>query len=91
MTVREEIEQLKEDFVATLTHDLKVPILAEKNMLSFLLSNKFGELTEKQKEALVHLKNSNQELVELVETFKSPKLLHFDTVDSLMYPMTPPR
>lgn len=63
----QEVEQLKEDFVATLTHDLKVPILAEKNMLSFLLTNKFGELTEKQKEAIVHLKNSNQELVELVE------------------------
>ena len=30
-----EVEELKEDFVATLTHDLKVPILAEKNMLSF--------------------------------------------------------
>ena len=25
-----EVEKLKEDFVATLTHDLKVPILAEK-------------------------------------------------------------
>ena len=62
-----EVEQLKEDFVATLTHDLKVPITAEKNMLSFLLNNRFGELNEKQKEAVVHLKNSNQELLELVE------------------------
>ena len=69
-----EVEQLKEDFVATLTHDLKVPIMAEKNMLSFLLDNRFGELNEKQKEAVSHLKNSNQELVELVqillETYK---------------------
>jgi len=62
-----EIEELKEDFVATITHDLKVPILAEKNMLAFLLDNRFGELTDRQKEALVHLKNSNKELVELVE------------------------
>ena len=30
-----EVEKLKEDFVATLTHDLKVPILAEKNMLNY--------------------------------------------------------
>ena len=29
--VLKEVEELKEDFVATLTHDLKVPILAEKN------------------------------------------------------------
>lgn len=62
-----EIEELKEDFVATITHDLKVPILAEKNMLGFLLDNRFGELNDTQKEALVHLKNSNKELVELVE------------------------
>ena len=62
-----EVEELKEDFVATLTHDLKVPILAEKNMLSFLLDNRFGELNEKQHQALMHLKNSNKELVELVE------------------------
>ena len=62
-----EVEQLKEDFVATLTHDLKVPIMAEKNLLAFLLDNKFGDLNEKQKEAVVLLKNSNQELVELVE------------------------
>lgn len=62
-----EVEELKEDFVATITHDLKVPILAEKNMLNFLLDNRFGELTERQKEALNHLKNSNKELVELVE------------------------
>ena len=63
----QEVEQLKEDFVATLTHDLKVPIMAEKNMLSFLLNNRFGELNDYQKEALTHLQNSNRELVELVE------------------------
>lgn len=62
-----EIEQIKEDFVATLTHDLKVPIIAEKNMLQFLLENRFGELNEKQREAIVHLQHSNKELIELVE------------------------
>ena len=67
INVLKEIEELKEDFVATLTHDLKVPILAEKNMLNFLLDKRFGELNEKQTEALLHLKNSNKELVELVE------------------------
>lgn len=64
---QKEIVKLKEDFVATLTHDLKVPIIAENNMLNFLLENRFGELNDKQKEAVFHLKNSNKELVELVE------------------------
>jgi len=69
-----EIETLKEDFVATLTHDLKVPIVAESNMINFLLDGKFGEISERQKVALLNMKNSNQELVELVqiilETYK---------------------
>lgn len=65
--IQKEIEKIKEDFVATLTHDLKVPIIAESNMLNFLMENRFGELSEKQKEAVSHIKNSNKELIELVE------------------------
>lgn len=61
-----EIETLKEDFVATLTHDLKVPIIAESNMLNFLLSEKFGTLNEKQTEAIQNMQVSNDELLDLV-------------------------
>lgn len=74
VTTEREIETLKEDFVATLTHDLKVPIIAESNILNFLLNGKFGEISEKQEIALLNMKNSNQELIELVqiilETYK---------------------
>ena len=38
---QKEIETLKEDFIATLTHDLKVPIVAESNMLDLLIAKKF--------------------------------------------------
>ena len=67
-TNEKEIESLKEDFVATLTHDLKVPIIAETNMLDFFLSKKFGELNNTQIEALNTMKASNSELLELVQT-----------------------
>lgn len=74
VTTEREIETLKEDFVATLTHDLKVPIVAESNIINFLLDGKFGEINEKQQYALLNMKTSNQELVELVqiilETYK---------------------
>ncbi|MCD8377749.1 MAG: ATP-binding protein [Candidatus Gastranaerophilales bacterium] len=66
-TNQKEIESLKEDFVATLTHDLKVPIIAEANMLEFFLSEKFGKLNEKQKEALNTMQSSNKELLDLVQ------------------------
>ncbi len=62
------LQKFKEDFVATLTHDLKVPIIAELNALDFLLSGRFGELNEKQIEALKLMKGSNEELIELSET-----------------------
>ena len=74
VTNEREIETLKEDFVATLTHDLKVPIVAEANILGFLLEGKFGDINDKQKVALKNMKISNKELLNLVqivlETYK---------------------
>ena len=74
ITNEKQLESLKEDFIATLTHDLKVPIVAESNMLNFFLEGKFGEINEKQQIALEGMKKSNRELVNLVqiilETYK---------------------
>ncbi len=74
ITTEREIETLKEDFVATLTHDLKVPIVAASNMIDLFLANKFGDISEKQKFALDNMKASNNSLLELVqillETYK---------------------
>ena len=74
VTNERELEKIKENFVAALTHDLKVPIVAETNMLNFFLDEKFGKITEKQKVALFNMKNSNEELGTLVqillETYK---------------------
>ncbi len=74
ITNEKQLESLREDFIATLTHDLKVPIVAESNVLNFFLQGKFGEINEKQKFALEGMKKSNRELVDLVqiilETYK---------------------
>ena len=74
ITNQKEMELLKENFVATLTHDLKVPIIAESNILEFLINEKFGPVSEKQSEAIKNLQTSNKELIELVqillETYK---------------------
>ena len=67
ITSEKEIETLKEDFVATLTHDLKVPILAAGNIIDFFLDEKFGEINDKQRMALSNMKTSNNELIELVQ------------------------
>lgn len=74
ITDQKELESLREDFVATLTHDLKVPIIAETNMLDLFLSESFGAISEKQKVALKNMQTSNKELLDLVqivlETYK---------------------
>ena len=67
ITDQMELESLKEDFVATLTHELKVPIIAETNMIELFLSESFGPISEKQKLALKNMQVSNKELLELVQ------------------------
>ena len=78
VTDQKELETLKEDFVATLTHDLKVPIIAETNMIELFLNEKFGKISEKQKVALANMQTSNKELLELVQivldTYKIGKI-----------------
>lgn len=74
VTNQRELESLKEDFVATLTHDLKVPIIAETNMLELFLNESFGKISDKQEIALKNMQSSNKELLDLVqivlETYK---------------------
>lgn len=63
-----ELEKLKENFVATLTHDLRVPLLAENHTLKYLIKGSYGELSEHQKVAAENMLKSNQDLLKLVNT-----------------------
>lgn len=62
-----QLQLFKEEFAATLTHDMKVPVIAELNSLNYLLDGRFGKLNEKQTEILKLMKSSNQELKDLIE------------------------
>jgi signal transduction histidine kinase len=62
------LQQQREDFVATLTHDLKTPVLATNRAVKFLLEGDFGELSSSQKEVLETLLQSNTSLYTLVQT-----------------------
>ncbi len=63
-----ENNNIKEDFIAMLTHDLKVPIIAQDNTLDLLLNEKFGQLSKEQKDAIKNIKISNSDLRHLVES-----------------------
>lgn len=61
-----ESQNLKQDFIASLTHDLKVPIIAQDNTYDLFLNGSFGELTLIQKDAIKNLKISNNDLKNLI-------------------------
>jgi len=56
----EEVDRLKSEFLATLSHELKTPLVSIKGYLDLIASEKMGPLTEKQTKALqVVLKNTS--------------------------------
>lgn len=56
----------REDFVATLAHDLRTPLLAAIQTLRFFLDGSLGELTERQNILLQTMLFSNQDMLGLV-------------------------
>ena len=46
VTYQKETERLRDDFIATLTHDLRTPLLATISGLDFVLDKSLGEVTQ---------------------------------------------
>lgn len=63
---QKEADKLRDDFTATLAHDLRTPLLAAIQTLKFFLDGSIGEITEKQKTLLSTMKKSNEDLLGLV-------------------------
>ncbi len=67
-TDRVYLQQQREDFVATLTHDLKTPVSATNRAVRFFLDGDFGPVSAEQKEILETILQSNTALYSLVQT-----------------------
>ncbi|MCD7879572.1 MAG: response regulator, partial [Candidatus Gastranaerophilales bacterium] len=65
---QKEMERLREDFIAALTHDLRTPSLAAIQTLEYFLNGKLGELTDKQRLLLSTMKKSNEDMLGLINT-----------------------
>ncbi|MGD9683171.1 MAG: ATP-binding protein [Candidatus Obscuribacterales bacterium] len=77
-----------EDFVATLTHDLKNPLIGADRVLELMLTESLGALSETQKSYLSLLKQGNAEMLALIQNLlqvyrfgKGPLELDIKTVD----------
>ena len=66
VTVQYENERLKDDFIATLTHDLRTPVLASLNGLDFALKGTLGELNDELKKLFSTMKRSTEDMLGLV-------------------------
>lgn len=66
ITVQKKADRLRDDFIATLTHDLRTPLLAAIQTLKFFLEGAVGEIDEKQKLLLATMQKSNEDLLGLV-------------------------
>ena len=66
VSLQKEMERLRDDFIATLTHDLRTPLLAAIQTLQFFLDGSLGEISDKQKTLLDTMKKSNEDMLGLV-------------------------
>lgn len=64
---QEQVTSNKENFLATIAHDLKTPINAGINALNLLLNKNLGELEEDQHEIVEDILNSTKFMKEMVE------------------------
>ncbi|MFH1258761.1 MAG: HAMP domain-containing sensor histidine kinase [Elusimicrobiota bacterium] len=61
-----ELDKLRDNFVSSVTHELRSPLTAIQGYVDFLLRRKSGELNPKQREYLVIVKNNAQRLTQFV-------------------------
>ncbi|MDZ4837687.1 MAG: PAS domain S-box protein [Candidatus Melainabacteria bacterium] len=78
----------REDFMATLTHDMKNPLIGANRLLELFVSGRLGELTAHQHELLSTLMLSNSEVLSLIHNLmdvyrldKEPHSLSLAMVD----------
>lgn len=66
VTYQKETERLRDDFIATLTHDLRTPLLATISGLDFVLNKTLGEINDQQEKLFCAMKKSSEDMLGLV-------------------------
>jgi signal transduction histidine kinase len=56
-----------QDFIATLAHDMSIPLIGTENLLSGLLRGQLGDLNAAQSEALMVMQQANKNQLQLVQ------------------------
>lgn len=76
-TLEQNIEKTKNDFIETLTHDLRTPTITQIKALDMLLEGYFGDLKEEQLEIVKQIKDSclymNDLIFTILDTYVAEK------------------
>lgn len=68
VTERMNLHQQREDFVATLTHDLKNPLIGQNRLLDLFIGGRVGELNPKQLDLLKLLQTGTKQMLQMIST-----------------------
>ena len=68
LSTRMQLDRMQQEFVYTLTHDLKTPLLGAIQTIKYFQREKFGPIGSTQADVLAKMSRSQRRLLELVET-----------------------
>lgn len=68
LQAQDQLTRVREDFVSTLTHDLKTPLLGAIEALKLLQQENFGTVTSAQQKLLETMTRSHRNSLQLIET-----------------------
>lgn len=74
---RQETEEIKRTFIATLTHDLRSPIIAEQKALEVIISKRINCLSEHYDEYIEDIYKTNKGLLKIVNNLLS--VYHYES------------
>lgn len=75
-----ELAELKEEFLALTTHDLRSPLTVISGVINFFTSGRLGDLTPEQKNMVSMMERNTQNLIELVNDLLDASKLESGTM-----------
>lgn len=75
-----ELSEMKEEFLALTTHDLRSPLTVISGVISFFTSGRLGELSPEQQNMVAMMERNTQSLIELVNDLLDASKLESGTM-----------
>ena len=75
-----ELAEMREEFLALTTHDLRSPLTVISGVISFFTSGRLGELSPEQKNMVQMMERNTQNLIELVNDLRDAAKLESGTL-----------